>query len=258
MSSEMGRLYAVSTLAFRGSLTGLRLVALAAFALVPSIIVAALVSAHPSGTTLSGAAEVLFAELTLPIVNLLIVLVLFVSQFRTEIDAETLVYLSDRSATRPAIVLGKYAGGVAASLAFGIPAALLPLAIAEVGGGTPYAAAVPLTFVAVTILATLAYGAFFLFLGLVTRSALLIGLIYGILWEELLNFLPGDVPQLTVLYYLHSLLSWELPSGPLSGFPTSDALAVVIVAPIAVAIAFLTLASGVFRYVETAPERESA
>ena len=258
MSGELGRLVAVAALAFRGSLTGLRLVALTAFALVPAAIVGAIASAHPAPGTLADSAESLFAALTLPIVVLLIVLVLFVSLFRAEIESETLVYLSDRSITRPAIVVGKYAGAVVAALVFAVPAALLPLGIAQAGGGTPYPAAVPLTFLAVVLLATLAYGSFFLFLGLVTRSALLIGLIYGILWEELLNQLPGDVPQVTVQYYLHGVLSTALPSGPVGGYPTSDGLAVLVIVPIGVALAFVVLTSLLFRYVETAPERESA
>jgi hypothetical protein len=64
-----------------------------------------------------------------------------------------------------------------------------------------------MTMFAVVVLACLAYGAFFQLLGLASRSALLVGLIYGFLWEELLLLLPGQFPKLTVLYYLFTVTS---------------------------------------------------
>ena len=258
MMRELSRLAAVATFSFRGSLRGLRAVGLAAFAAVPSLLVLALVSASISGSTLANAAEQLVAVLTLPIVVMVIVLVIAVAQFRNEIDNEPLVYLSDRSATRSTIVLGMYLGAWGTSLVLVLPAALLPLAISTVAGGTPYEAAVPLVIAVTAILASAAYVAFFLFLGLVSRSALIIGLLFGFLWEELLPLLSGDAPRLTLTYYLDSFLSGELTHGPLSGFPTAVPPLAAAIILILVTVIFLVLAALAFRYVETVPDRASA
>jgi len=200
MTGELTRLGAVTWLSLRGSLRGARLIGLAGFALVPSLIVASVASTHPAANTLSDSAEGLFAVLTLPIVTMVIVLVLSVAQFRNEIDNETLLYLSDRSITRPMIVIGKYLGSLAAALVLVVPATLVPLLIAVLSGGTMYSADVPVTLAAAAILAAVAYGGFFLFLGLVSRAALLIGLLYGFLWEELVPLLPGSAPRLTLVF----------------------------------------------------------
>ncbi len=117
----------IAGLSFRCRLAGLRVVGLAAFAAVPSLIVLALHSARPPADTLANAALDLFPSLTLPIVVMGIVLVISIAQFRNEIVNETLVDLSDRSIRRPTIVAGNYLG---ASLNPGVPASLLPLAIA--------------------------------------------------------------------------------------------------------------------------------
>ena len=257
MTGELSRLAAVTALSFRGSLRGLRTVGLATFAAIPSLLVLALISASVSGNTLADAAEGLVGVLTFPIIVMVIVLVIAVAQFRNEIDNETLVYLSDRSATRPTIVLGKYLGAWGTSLVLVLPAVLLPLGISTLGGGTPYTAAVPLVIASTAILASAVYVAFFLFLGLVSRSALIIGLLFGFLWEELLPLLSGDAPRLTLVYYLDSVLSGGLTSGPLSGYPTAvPAVAAAVVLSV-VTLVFLVLSAFVFRYMETVPDRAS-
>jgi len=258
MTGEMSRLATVAWLSFRSGLQGLRAVGLAAFAVFPALIVAAIASSHPAASTLANSAVSLFALLTLPIVAMVILLVLAVAQFRTEIDAETLIYLSDRSVARPTLVVGKYLGAVGSSLVFVLPAAVLPLAVASLGGGTAYPASVPGAVAMAAVLATLAYAGIFLFLGLATRSALLVGLLFGFLWEELLPLLPGDVPQFTVIFYLRSYLSGTLTSGPLSGYSGAIDPVAAIVVLVLVAAAFVVLASLVFRYLETAPEKETA
>lgn len=258
MTGELARLATVAWWSFRGSARGLRMLGLAAFAAVPSVIVLALVSVRPAADALANAAEGLFGSLTIPVVGMLIVLVISVGQFRNEIDAETLVYLSDRSVSRATVVVGKYLGTVGVSLVLVVPAVLLPLGLAELGGGTPYSAQVPLVLILAAFLAVLGYAAFFLFLGLVSRSALIIGLLYGFLWEELLPLLPGEVPHLTLVYYLRSFLSGEFATGPLGGYSSAVPVPIAVAALLAVPAVFLILASGAFSLLETAPERESA
>jgi ABC-2 type transport system permease protein len=258
VSREFARLSAITTLAVRGSLGGLRALGLAAFAAIPSLIALAVVSAHPAPHALSDSVEGLVSSLTLPIVVMVIVLVIAVGQFRNEIDAETLVYLSDRSVARSTIVAGKYLGAVAVSLLFVVPAALVPLAIAVWGGGTPYPSTAPVAVAAATALAVAVYVGFFLLLGLVSRYALLIGLLYGFVWEELVPFLPGDAPRLTVVFYLRSFLARALSSGPLSGYSHAVSEAAAVATLLVVTLVLVGAAAVLFRTIETAPERESA
>jgi len=258
VTGQLDRLGTVAWMAFRGSVQGLRAIGLAAFALMPTLIVLGIASAHPSANTLASSAPVLFELLTLPIVAMVIILVLSVAQFRNEIDAETLVYLSARSVGRPTLVVGKYLGAAAAALLFVLPASLLPLAVATLAGGSAYDASVPAAVGVAAVLATVAYGGFFVFLGLATRSALLIGLLFGFLWEELLPLLPGDVPRLTVIFYLRSYLSGIVTSGPLSGYGGAVSVALSVTVLVGIGVVFVAVGSAVLRYLETAPEKESA
>jgi ABC-2 type transport system permease protein len=202
--------------------------------------------------------EGLYALLTLPIVVMVIVLVIAVGLFRNEIDAETLVYLSDRSVSRSTIVFGKYLGGLVSSLLICLPAALLPLGIAALGGASAYPLAVPVAAAVATVLGVMAYVAFFLLLGLVSRSALIIGLLFGFVWEQLLPLLPGDVPRLTLVFYLRSYLSGSLTNGPLGSYPHAVSPVLAVGALVIVSIVLVYSAAISFRTIETAPERESA
>ena len=252
------RMLEVAYVAWRSSLLGLRAVGLAVLAAIPTLIVLAIVGSGAPLPTASRAAEALFPTLTLRVVTVLTVLVVGVGLFRSEIELDTLTYLTTRSVRRASIAVGKYLGGFGATAVFLVPAALAPLAVATAAGAPAPPAVVPETLVAVVLLACAAYGGFFLLLGLVSRSALVLGLIYGFLWEELILLLPGQFPKLTVLYYLLSYTSLEVTAGPLSGFATVVTPATAIAVPLAVAVTWVVLTAGLVRYVETAPERISA
>jgi ABC-type transport system involved in multi-copper enzyme maturation permease subunit len=257
MTGELTRLFVVLSLSLRSSLRGLRLIGLASFAAVPTILVAAIASARASPGTLENASELLVGALTLPVVIMVIVLVIAVAQFRNEIDAETLVYLSDRSVGRGTVVFGKYLGAWGASLLLALPAALVPFAVVAGMGGSPSSNILVPAIASAVLLATAAYVGFFLFLGLVSRSALFIGLLFGFLWEELLVLLPGEAPRLTLAFYYRSFLSGETPTGPLSGYAGAIPDGLAAAALVGVTVAFLCFAIVAFRFLETAPERGS-
>jgi ABC-type transport system involved in multi-copper enzyme maturation permease subunit len=257
-TSEFTRLVVVAGVSFRGALRGLRAVGLAAFALIPSLIVLALTGANASAASMEAAAQALFGVLTLPIVVMVVVLVLAVAQFRNEIDSETLVYLTDRSVRRSTVVLGKYFGAWLASLVLVVPAALVPLAIAGAFGAPLTPAGVPFVALAATALASAVYVGFFLFLGLVSSAALMIGLVFGFIWEELLLLLPGTVPELTVSFYVRCFISGELRSGPLSTFSTAVPASTAVAVLLGVAGFFVVASIWALRSLETAPERTSA
>jgi ABC-2 type transport system permease protein len=254
----VGALVPIVEASLRGSLRGLRTLALAALAAVPTLILLALVAAHTASGQLESSAQSLFGSLVLDVVVILVLLVLGVAQFRGEIEDDTLCYLTSRSVSRPVVAVGKYLGAVGAALVVLLPASLLPLAVAGAAGAPAPDAAVPITIFAVVLLAVLAYAAVFVFLGLVSRSATLLGLIFGFLWEGVLPLLPGEVPRLTVSYYLHSLLALQILSGPLSGYATVVTSGGAVAAILGATIFFLGLTAFLFRFEETAPERSSA
>jgi len=250
--------WTVTVLSFRTSLRGIRTLALAAFAAVPTLILLALVAARSAPGVLGNEAQTLFLILTLPVVVIVVMLILAVAQFRNEIDDDTLTYLASRSIPRGGIVVGKYLGSVAAASLLLVPAALAPVALAVAAGAAAPPAGVVGALVAMTVLACVAYGALFLLLGLLTSWALLYGLLLGFLWEELLRRLPGSVPHLTIAFYLRSLAADLVTAGPLSGFPTAVPTFDAVAGPVLAAVVFLAVAVAAIRYVELVPERTSA
>jgi hypothetical protein len=256
--ATIGPVGAVAALSFRSSLRGIRAVTLAAFAAIPSLIIVALAEAHTGPVAIGQVAQELFLDLTLPIVVVVVMLILAVGQFRNEIDDDTLSYLTSRSIPRWGIVLGKYLGCVAAAVLLLVPAALGPVAVALLAHAPAPPPGALEAIVAITVLAGLAYGALFLTLGLLTAWALLYGLILGFLWEELLRQLPGSVPKLTISFYLHSLGSDLVASGPFAHYAISEPTAYAVAGPVLAAAVFLGIAMTAIRYVELVPERTSA
>jgi ABC-2 type transport system permease protein len=255
---EPSRILTIARLAFRSSFRLGRTVGLALLAVCPALIVAAIAGSGGGVANTESAAQTLFEGLTIRIVIGLVVLVVAIGQFRDEIEQDTLTYLTSRSAERPDIVVGKYLGAVGASLCFLLPAAVLPLLVAGLAGAPPPPTAVTEAVLAITLLATLAWSAIFLTLGLLTRNALILGLIYLFLWEELALGLPGDFPKLTVLYYLLNLSNDLVASGPLSGLESGLSTASAVAGPIVVALVFVAFTAIRFRTAETAPGRTSA
>jgi hypothetical protein len=254
----VGPVGAVAALSLRSSLRGIRAFALAGFSAVPALLVVALAAAHTSPVTLGREAQLLFLDLMLPIVVIVVMLILAVAQFRNEIDDDTLSYLTSRSIPRWGIVLGKYLGCVSAAVVLLVPASLGTVAVAALAGAPSPAPGVLEAIVAMTVLAAVAYGALFLGMGLITSWALLYGLIIGFLWEELLRHLPGSVPDLTISFYLHSLGSDLVASGPFAGYAMAVPTDYAAGTPILAAAVFLGVTMAAIRYIELVPERTSA
>jgi ABC-2 type transport system permease protein len=171
-----------------------------------------------------------------------------------EVEGRTLSYLITRPLPKPAIVLGKYAAYsllmflmVAVSLAisyFIMNAARL----ADFSLYTRF-----LGYLGVLGLGILAYTAFFTFLGTILKKAILLGLVFGFGWENVIQYFPGSTQRFSVVHYLKSLLPYRPMGGGGKGValllfrlePTSPVLAVVMLAVIAGA--FLALACWFFR-----------
>lgn len=104
-----------------------------------------------------------------------------------EIDDGSIVYLLAKPVRRSTILLSKLAVAVAVTVVF----AVLPVAVAMLlVAASPGALVVP--FVAGAAAASAVYAALFLCLAVVTRNAVVVGLLYAIVWETTVaGFVPG-------------------------------------------------------------------
>ncbi|OGD25853.1 MAG: hypothetical protein A2V57_06515 [Candidatus Aminicenantes bacterium RBG_19FT_COMBO_65_30] len=175
-----------------------------------------------------------------------------------EVENRTLSYLITRPLPKPAIVLGKYAAY--ALLMFAMVAVSLTLSFFVMNAARLREPALYLTFLSylgVLGLGILAYTAFFTFLGTVLKRAILVGLVFGFGWENVIQYFPGSTQRFSIVHYLKSLLPYRpAPGGGGKGValllfrlePTSTLLAVL--ALIGIGAAFLALACWLFRMKE--------
>jgi ABC-2 type transport system permease protein len=115
-----------------------------------------------------------------------------------EIDEGSILYLLAKPLNRYSIIVTKLLVAIAVTIGFGV----LPIAVAglvltgEVG-------TVTLAYTAGALVAAVAYSAVFLLLAVVSRNAVVLGLIYALIWESLVG---GVVPGAQTL----SIQQWSL------------------------------------------------
>jgi ABC-2 type transport system permease protein len=110
-----------------------------------------------------------------------------------EIDEGSIVYLLAKPLNRYSIVVTKLAVAIAVIIAFGV----LPVAIAGVVL-TGEVGAVTVAFTVGALAAGVAYAAVFLLLAVMTRNAVVVGLIYALIWESLVGGLVPGAQTLSV------------------------------------------------------------
>ena len=174
----------------------------------------------------------LMIPLFLQVVLIFVTLVNATTLIREEIEDNTLPYLLTRPISKPAVVGAKYAGYLAAVLILLVPPVVGAYVITEAyeGVGLSTDADVLVGFLATTVLGSAAYGALFLFISVVVRKPLAVGLLIGFVWESIAGAIPGNLPKLSLIHYLRSILKGTIEVGPLSGFVTD------VSAPLAVAV----------------------
>lgn len=171
-----------------------------------------------------------------------------------EIESRTLPYLITRPLTKFGIVAGKY--GAYALLMSLMVTVNLALSYFIMNGYRLGEISLYLTFLgyaAVLGLGILAYTAFFAFLGAVLKRAILVGLVLGFGWENVIQYFPGSTQKFSLVHYLKSLLPYRPQgggAGPLMILlfrlePTTPLVAVLTLAT--VTAVFLALACLVFR-----------
>jgi ABC-type transport system involved in multi-copper enzyme maturation permease subunit len=147
---------------------------------------------------------------------------IFMNLFRGEVVDRSLHYYFLSPLRREVLVVAKYLSGLLTSLVLFVSATVisfvlvyLPLGVSNgmqhlfAGGTIKYA----LTYVAITVLACIGYGAVFLLIGLLFRNPIVPALaVYG--WEFINFLLPPLLKKLSVIHYLQSLQPLPLSEGP--------------------------------------------
>ncbi|MFJ1748963.1 ABC transporter permease [Streptomyces sp. NPDC088116] len=110
-----------------------------------------------------------------------------------EIDDGSIVYLLSKPVKRPTIVFTKLIVAIAVTMAF----SAIPTFVAGYilnGNGQQIAIA----YTVAALVASIAYSALFLLLGTVSRHAVVIGLVYALVWETLFGSLVSGARTLSV------------------------------------------------------------
>ncbi|MEP7271944.1 MAG: ABC transporter permease [Acidobacteriota bacterium] len=147
---------------------------------------------------------------------------IFMNLFRGEIVDRSLHYYFLSPLRREVLVVGKYLSGLvtsgvlfglstAGSLFFLYLARGYPANIDDLLGG-PGRKEV-LSYLGITLLACVGYGAVFLAIGLFFRNPIIPALLaYG--WEAINFLLPPVLKKVSIIHYLHSLVPVPVPEGP--------------------------------------------
>ena len=255
MESPLVRLGVVTGAAFRASFAGATGYGVIAAGAVYPVIVAGIAAARFAGLDLLATAETLYSTLFLPVILLITSLVLGVAPFRGELEEDTLVYPLNRTVPRPVLVVGKFLGSAAASVSVVLPSALAGTGVAAAWatGPTYGSPALLETVVLVTVLAAVTYGAIFLLLGLLTRQALVVGLLFGFIWETFVSVIAGPIRTLTVVYHLRGIAAGLMTTGPFANGPTGMSVLGGSVGLLLGAVGAVVLAGVYLQYAEIRP-----
>ncbi|MFH8929462.1 ABC transporter permease [Streptomyces pristinaespiralis] len=117
-----------------------------------------------------------------------------------EIDDGSIVYLLAKPVKRPTIIFTKLIVAIAVTMAFSAVPTFIAGFILN-GNGQQVAIA----YTVAALVASIAYSALFLLLGTVSRHAVVIGLVYALVWETLFGSLVPGARTLSVQQWALSL-----------------------------------------------------
>jgi ABC-2 type transport system permease protein len=175
----------------------------------------------------TGVLDAVAVTLLLPIVA-----VLFgTAAFGAEVEDGTILYLLAKPISRWAIVAAKFIGAVGVTALLTILSVLISGAIV-LGTGGEQGAAATRAFMAAMLVGSVCYVSVFLTLSLFTRRALLIGLVYVLVWEGALSSLLPGIANLSIRQYALGVGNafWTMPPDEAHLAPsTSLPLAIILV-----------------------------
>ncbi|MFF5635288.1 ABC transporter permease [Streptomyces sp. NPDC012825] len=143
-----------------------------------------------------------------------------------EIDDGSIVYLLSKPVKRPAIIFTKLIVAIAVTMVFSAVPTLIAGFILN-GNGQQVAVA----YTVAALVASIAYSALFLLLGTVSRHAVVIGLVYALVWETLFGSLISGARTLSVQQWALALAEKVTGDGLVTsevGLPTAVALLVAV------------------------------
>ena len=218
---------AILRMEVRKNFWGRRALLLYLLALVPVVMFAALALYPETARDIRRGAEsdVIFANLFEGLILRTIVFFgcawVFMNLFRGEIVDKSLHYYFLAPVRRELLVLGKYLSGLLASIVlFGLSTLVSLLFFYSARGylSNLFASGKvgqAITYVSLSVLACVGYGAIFLVIGLFFRNPIVPGLaVYG--WEWLNFLLPPVLKKISIIHYLHTLAPVPVPEGPLA------------------------------------------
>ncbi|MFB7938387.1 ABC transporter permease [Streptomyces sp. NPDC127049] len=143
-----------------------------------------------------------------------------------EIDDGSIVYLLSKPVKRPTIIVTKLIVAIAVTMAFSAVPTLIAGFILN-GNGQQVAVA----YMVAALVASIAYSALFLLLGTISRHAVVIGLVYALVWEALFGSLIAGARTLSVQQWALALAEKVTGEGLISSdvaLPTASVLLVAV------------------------------
>jgi len=250
-TESLRKAWVVTDLTSRYLLATRRVIATALLAAVPLILTLSLAAARVAIFDIS-LFQILMIPLFLQVVLIFVTLVNATALIREEIDDNTLPFLLTRPISKPALVTYKYVGYLIAVLVLLVPPLILAYGVTEAYRGFGFTTDLDVLwgFLATTVLGSAAYGALFLFISVLIRRPLAVGLLIGFVWESVVGSIPGDVPKLSVIHYLRTILSHVVAIGPLNGYAPDLSAGLAAGILVAFSIAMVILSALVFQQME--------
>jgi ABC-2 type transport system permease protein len=176
--------------------------------LLPATLVALAVVLRATGSATEEVTALLLQRFGIATLLPLVALVAASGVLGTEIDDGSFVFLLSKPISRPVIVNTKLAVAVGLNVVFAaVPILLAGLVMVGPDGG------LAVGFGAGALAGSVAYGAIFVLINVLTRHAVVAGLVYALIWESLVGgFVPG-ARQLSVQQWALSIADW-LASSP--------------------------------------------
>ena len=247
----------------RKNFTGKRSFLIYLLALLPVLIMAALVAVNADDIREDfSEATVIFANLYEGMILRTVVFFgcawIYMNLFRGEVVDRSLHYYFLSPVKREVLVAGKYISGLVTSLILFVTMTALCVFFIYLpmgySGATSHLFDGPglnqvLTYLGITVLACIGYGAVFLVIGLFFRNPIIPAIIlYG--WEFINFLLPPMLKKLSVVHYLHSLTPVPIPEGPFAIVSEPTSAWLTVPGLILVTMAVLVVASVRIRRME--------
>src|SRR5467141_1675661 len=223
--------------------------------LLLSVVAVSLTTTH-AGARVASVDIDLFQRLMIPlflqVVLIFVTLVNATTLIREEIEDNTLPYWLTRPISKPAVVLYKYLGYLIAVLVLLVPPIILAYTVTEAYQGNGLTANLDILggFLVTNVIGSAAYGAVFLFISVLVRKPLAVGLLFGFVWESIVGSIPGDVPKLSVVHYLKSVLKGMIAIGPMTTYQSDISAGTAVLLLVGLSVAMIVLTMMIFQQME--------